>query len=219
MLFKICAWSWLVRLISFFFCFSVVFPKERKRHFAPVHQKWWKYWRLNSIWVFQGTSIITQSCFAPCEGIQGSLGFWTPRHGFRIPGTGFQIFFSGTWIPVVSGIPDSKAQDFGFNRQTFPRFWIPHTKISKIPDSTCKNISRFRIPHAKISKIPDSTRKTFQDSRFHKQNFPRFWNPYSLTWGDRFLLDYNCLMEGSKLKPRQSVILLFVCFLGDFCGS
>ena len=120
---------------------------------------------------------MTQFCFAPCEGIKGSLGFWTPRHGFRIPGTGFQIFFSGTWIPVVSVIPDSKAQDSGFNRQTFPRFWIPHAKMSKIPDSTCKNISRFRIPKAKISKIPDSTCKNFQDSGLNTQKFPRFRIP------------------------------------------
>ena len=120
---------------------------------------------------------MTQFCFAPCEGIKGSLGFWTPRHGFRIPGTGFQIFFSGTWIPVVSGIPDSKAQDSGFNRQTFPRFWIPHAKMSKIPNSTFKNISRFRIPKAKISKIPDSTYKNFQDSGLHTQKFPRFRIP------------------------------------------
>ena len=120
---------------------------------------------------------MTQFCFAPYEVIKGSLGFWTPRHGFRIPGTGFQIFFSGTWIPVVSGIPDSKAQDSGFNRQTFPRFWIPHAKMSKIPDSTCKNISRFRIPKAKISKIPDSTCKNFQDSGLHTQKFPRFRIP------------------------------------------
>ena len=120
---------------------------------------------------------MTQFCFAPCEGIKGSLGFWTPRHGFRIPGTGFQIFFSGTWIPVVSGIPDSKAQDSGFNRQTFPRFWIPHAKMSKIPNSTFKNISRFRIPKAKISKIPDSTCKNFQDSGLHTQKFPRFRIP------------------------------------------
>ena len=112
---------------------------------------------------------MTQFCFAPCEGIKGSLGFWTPRHGFRTPGTGFQIFFSGTWIPVVSGIPDSKAQDSGFNRQTFPRFWIPHAKMSKIPDSTCKNISRFRIPKAKISKIPG----------FHMQKFSRFRTPHA----------------------------------------
>ena len=120
---------------------------------------------------------MTQFCFAPCEGIKGSLGFWTPRHGFRIPGTGFQIFFSGTWIPVVNGIPDSKAQDSGFNRQTFPRFWIPHAKMSKIPNSTFKNISRFRIPKAKISKIPDSTCKNFQDSGLHTQKFPRFRIP------------------------------------------
>ena len=120
---------------------------------------------------------MTQFCFASCEGIKGSLGFWTPRHGFRIPGTGFQIFFSGTWIPVVSGIPDAKAQDSGFNRQTFPRFWIPHAKMSKIPNSTFKNISRFRIPKAKISKIPDSTYKNFQDSGLHTQNFPRFRIP------------------------------------------
>ena len=35
---------------------------------------------------------------APCKEIQDSLGFWIPRRGFRILGTGFQIFFNGTWI-------------------------------------------------------------------------------------------------------------------------
>ena len=150
---------------------------------------------------------MTQFCFAPCEGIKGSLGFWTPRHGFRIPGTGFQIFFSGTWIPVVSGIPDSKAQDSGFHMQKCPRYRIPPAKIFQDSGFQRQKFPRFRIPHAKIFKIPDSTRKNFQDSGFHKQKFPRFWNPDSLTWGDRFLLDYNCLIEGSKLKPRQSVCL------------
>ena len=29
--------------------------------------------------------------FAPCKGNPSSLGFWIPRHGFRILGTGFQI--------------------------------------------------------------------------------------------------------------------------------
>ena len=28
--------------------------------------------------------------FAPCKGMQDSLGFWIPRRGFRIPGTTFQ---------------------------------------------------------------------------------------------------------------------------------
>ena len=26
---------------------------------------------------------------APCKGIQDTLGFWIPRHGFLIPGTGY----------------------------------------------------------------------------------------------------------------------------------
>ena len=32
----------------------------------------------------------TDACFDPYKGIQDSLGFWIPRGGFRIPGTGFQ---------------------------------------------------------------------------------------------------------------------------------
>ena len=35
--------------------------------------------------------------FAPCKGIQDSLGFWIPCCGFRIPGTGFRI--PAQWIP------------------------------------------------------------------------------------------------------------------------
>lgn len=59
-------------------------------------------------------------------GIQGSLGFWIPRQGFRIPGTRFQPLSAelGFWIPVASEIPDpfssiqdSIAQDSGFNKQ------------------------------------------------------------------------------------------------------
>ena len=44
-------------------------------------------------------------------------------------------------------------------------FWIP--VVHGIPDS--------------LNCIPDSKA---QDSRFHKQNFPGFGNPDSLTWGD-----------------------------------
>ena len=74
-----------------------------------------------------------RACF-PRNGIKDSLGFWIPLRGFRIPGTGFQSSFFqsvelGFWIPVVSGIPDSlscipdsKAQDYEFYKQNFPRF-------------------------------------------------------------------------------------------------
>ena len=37
---------------------------------------------------------------APRKGIQDSLGFWIPRRGFLIPGTGFQYLSVelGFWI-------------------------------------------------------------------------------------------------------------------------
>ena len=67
--------------------------------------------------------------FAPCKGIQDSLGFWILCCGFRISGTGFQSLSVGLGfgIPVVSVIPhslrcisDSKAQDSGFHKKNFP---------------------------------------------------------------------------------------------------
>ena len=67
--------------------------------------------------------------FAPCKGIQGSLGFWLPHHGFRIPGIEIPDSLSVVLefrIPIVSRIPDSlscildsKAQDSGFHKQNF----------------------------------------------------------------------------------------------------
>ena len=54
-----------------------------------------------------------------CKGIQYSLGFWTPRHGFRIPGTGLRILCQ--WN-LDSGFREMYS---GFQR---PRFWIPRAK-------------------------------------------------------------------------------------------
>ena len=81
------------------------------------------------------------SGFAPCKGIQDSLGFWIPRHGFRIPGTGFQSLSVelGFWIPIASGvadslscIPDAKARDSGFHMQIFSGFRILQAQTSRI---------------------------------------------------------------------------------------
>ena len=77
---------------------------------------------------------------SPWEGIQDSLGFWIPCHGFWNPGTGFQS------LSVKLG------------------FWIPW--------------AAFGIPSPRIL---DFTSKTFTDSGFHKQKFPVFQNPDSLT--------------------------------------
>ena len=79
-------------------------------------------------------------------------GFWTPRHGFRIPGTGF-------WIPCHWNL------DSGF--QWFAEFRVPRAEL--------------RNPKAIIL---DSTSKNLPHCRFQKQEFVRFRNPDSLTWGD-----------------------------------
>ena len=81
--------------------------------------------------------------FPPSVGIQDSLGFWNPRCGFQIPGTGFQSLSVelGLCFPIISGIPDSlscipdsKPQESGFHKQNFPRLQIPQAKIIRIPE-------------------------------------------------------------------------------------
>ena len=66
--------------------------------------------------------------FDPCKEIQESLGFWFPRRGFLISGTGFRILCpwnldSGYQSSVdsrsLSCIPDSKAHDSWFYKQKF----------------------------------------------------------------------------------------------------
>ena len=66
--------------------------------------------------------------------VKDSLGFWIPRHGFQIPGTGFRSLLVkfGFLIPIsnrvlypLSCIPDSKAQDSRFHKKKFPGFWNP----------------------------------------------------------------------------------------------
>ena len=74
---------------------------------------------------------------------QDSLGFCILRRGFQIPGTGFQSLSVElrSWIPIVSGIPeslscipDSKTQDSRFLNQNFRPFRIPlHEGIRKVP--------------------------------------------------------------------------------------
>ena len=50
-----------------------------------------------------------------CKGIQDSLGFWIPRHAFRIPGTELQSSFSEI-LELYSGFQ-------------IPRFQIPQAKF------------------------------------------------------------------------------------------
>ena len=59
---------------------------------------------------------------APRKGIQGSLGFWIPRHGFRI---------ICQWN-LDSGFPSAA---FRIPHQKFAAFRIPQERISRIPGS------------------------------------------------------------------------------------
>ena len=63
----------------------------------------------------------------PCKGIQDSLRLWIPRRGLRILITGFQIFFSETWIPNSNCYWDS-----GF-LQLFFGFQGPGLRIPQFP--------------------------------------------------------------------------------------
>ena len=61
---------------------------------------------------------------AQCKGFQDSLGFWTPRRGFRIDGAGFQSLSMelGFWIPRRGFRTDGA----GFQSLSMELgFWIP----------------------------------------------------------------------------------------------
>ena len=121
---------------------------------------------------------------APCKGIQGTLGFWIPRRGFRIPFTGFQIFLGGTWIPDSNCYWDSGFLHLYSGFQG-PGFRIPQAKISKIPDTKCKNFpdSGIRIPlHG--AKFSSGTNQKIVYPLHPNWNFREFvvngkqpWNP------------------------------------------
>ena len=55
---------------------------------------------------------------ALCEGIQNSLGFWTPRCGFRIRKTGFQTPCQWSW-------------DSGYHEQKFAGIRLPLSGVFK----------------------------------------------------------------------------------------
>ena len=71
--------------------------------------------------------------------IKGSKTVWDS--GFRIPVTGFQIFFSGTWTPHCKCQWDSRFLQLYFG---FPGTGarIPKAKISSIPESVFPYIGR-----------------------------------------------------------------------------
>ena len=82
----------------------------------------------------------------PCEGIQDSLGFWIPRLGFRIPGTGF--------LNLCQWNLDSGFQWLVGFRIPSTVFWIPKPRIA---DSTGKKFAGLRIPRQTFFMVSLST--------------------------------------------------------------
>ena len=71
---------------------------------------------------------------APCKGNQDCLELWTPRRGFRIPGTSSGFLFSGTWIPDC-------------NRSGFTELY-PGFQCTGFQNSTIEKYRRFRNPNS-----------------------------------------------------------------------
>ena len=81
---------------------------------------------------------------APREGIQNSLGFWIPRHGFRILGPGFRILCQ--WN-LDSGF--QALVGFRIFFELYSGFQSPESRVLR------QKFSGFRIPQAKMSRIPE----------------------------------------------------------------
>ena len=60
---------------------------------------------------------LVQCLFRPCKGMQHSLGFWIPRHRFRIPGTEF---------------PDSLLVEHQSRTQSLQAFWSAWPKAWRL---------------------------------------------------------------------------------------
>ena len=75
-----------------------------------------------------------------CNGIQDSLGFLIPHHGFRIPGTGFYILCQWS-LDSSCGCADSlccildnfKAQDYVFHGKNFLDSILHKQNFSRFP--------------------------------------------------------------------------------------
>ena len=75
--------------------------------------------------------------FDPCKEIQESLGFWFPRRGFLISGTGFRILCPWNLDSGYQSSVDSRFLEL-YSRFQSPRFLILQAKISRTADFASK---------------------------------------------------------------------------------
>ena len=105
----------------------------------------------------------------------------------------------GFQIPIVSGIPDSKAQDFWFQKEEFPVFpWNPGYLAC---------LGRYRLQNSPYSCV-------FKYARVVKQ---KVWNEAEKRerdWGETLFSRRAC--DASALRVCKTLTLRFIDLLTDF---
>ena len=152
--------------------------------------------------------------FAPCKGIQGSLGFWLPYHGFRIPGIEFRILCQ--WS-LNSGFQSL----VGF-QIPWAVFWIPKPRIL---DFTSKTLPDLRIRISLHGTTNYSSFITFSaDGLLQKLYLIQHSGPSvveQLSWCPKvFRATYLCnLVDSLTLAGRSQLFLGMRRRYGSRCGA
>ena len=126
---------------SWYLCTEKFLNPERKScgfvWTGPWREAVRKYSNVPRIWRHVRESRATGCIGASVSGAEGRESKTVFDSGYNDMDSGSQVLDSNLcqWNlildPIVSGIPDSKAQDSGFHKQNFPRFRIPKAKISR----------------------------------------------------------------------------------------
>ena len=131
-----CKKVWIVR--QFF-----MFRQTAKKNYLRTNKPWPSHlssalkmliWRWKRSLYYYFYFCETYHFFAPCKGIQVSLGFWIPRHRFQIPGPRFRILCQWNLDSGFQSLVGFRIHWAVF-RILKPRFAHSTRKISRIPDS------------------------------------------------------------------------------------
>jgi len=90
--------------------------------------------------------------YRPCEEIQNSLGFWIPRRGFLILGTGFRILCQWNLDSGFQALVGFRIPWTAF-RIPKPRILGAAAKIFWIPELTSKTVPNSRFPYNYMGRI------------------------------------------------------------------
>ena len=144
--------------------------------------------------------VICIAIYHPKKGIQDSDGFWTPRRGFPIPGTGFQSFSVelGFWILDSNLDWDSGLQSPVFRIQPAKFSWIPDSLSKYLPDS------EIRIPYIRqyLVQLRIEDCETNTEYKLTFVTDVNKFNSFMSTWSFKNRVAWN--LKSSPAHCRQS---------------